>query len=127
MAIRLFIGISRNRGICTLKAKKDDSKEIFSFSPKDVLVRNKTEHALLLASLAQFLEISEKGSEIIFYSSDDLLSFEWETEWKKDKKFSPKTEDLEKWEEIIFLVNSKKIKLTIIGENSILSALSRKR
>lgn len=121
MAIRVFIGLSSiTRGICTLTSKEDDSEETVCYPPIDTKIRDKSEHAIILACLAQYLEQAEEGSKIIFYSGNNILSFEWEVEYKEDKKFSSKTEDIELFNEIITLVEAKHIDLTIEGEDSIL-------
>lgn len=125
MAIRVFIGFSVSRGFCALKVKEDNQKETYSFSPVDVMLRHKTSHSIALASLAQFLEQVKENSTVIFYSNDDILAFEWEIEYKKDKKFSPKTKDVELLNEVATLVEIKHIDLTIKGEDTVLSAFGK--
>ena len=59
------------------------------------------------------------------WNLNDLISFEWETEHKRDGYFSKGVKDIEKWEEIIKIVKLKNIDLTIKDNNDVLSALGK--
>ena len=63
-------------------------------------VKNSTEHKAILVALKSILEtfIAIKEQEeyhIIFYSDNNLISFEYNNEYKKENHFSEKTEDIE--------------------------------
>lgn len=121
MTKRVFIGI-KNKTF-TLKVREDETGKVFSFPTKAAKSSNRYEITLL--ALFDYLGTVNSGETIIYYANNDLLSFEWENEWKKEKKFSKQTKYPKLWENIAKRTVLKKIDLTIKGENTILSALNK--
>lgn len=94
-------------------------------------VKNSTEHKAILIALKSILEtfISIKEQEeyhIIFYSDNNLISFEYNNEFKKENHFSKKTEDIELWKQIINICSTHNIDLEIRGDDSPLKKLNIK-
>lgn len=121
MTKRVFIGIKNKT--YTLKVREDETGKVFSFPTKAAKSSNRYEITLL--ALFDYLGTVNSGETIIYYANNDLLSFEWENEWKKEKKFSKQTKYPKLWENIAKRTVLKKIDLTIKGENTILSALNK--
>lgn len=114
--VRAFIGISKK--CCTLILYKNGA----TLKKEDFFFQEKEARRLTLKLLIKSLNEVSKSSVLIFYSNDDLITFEWEKEYKKDKSFSTKTADLSLWNEIAKICDDKNITLTIKGEDSVLSS-----
>lgn len=124
MRTRLFIGISKNRKSYVLTSRNDETKQIKTF--QSTVPSFESIHGILLYALIKYLEIANPKEEIIFYSCDNIISFEWEMEIKKEHDLSKKTKErTSQWEKIEKLVNDKKIKLSIVGDDSPLSVLGK--
>lgn len=120
--VRAFIGVSNdtsmNKNSCStliLYQNGKTTKENFFFQEKET-------RRVILKLLIEALKKIPKSSELAFYSNNDLITFEWEKEYKKDMCFSPNTHDISLWNEIVTICNEKKILLLVKGEDSILSS-----
>ena len=121
MTKRIFLGISKRTYSLIIRDEK--TKKITKYPA--ITLRTGSKHFVILSALFDSLRKLEKNDIAIFYPNDDLISFEWETEHKRDGYFSKGVKDIEKWEEIIKIVKLKNIDLTIKDNNDVLSALGK--
>lgn len=121
MTKRAFIGIKNKT--YTLKIRVDETRKIISYGSKTLNTSDRYE--ITLIALYECVKNADYGDTIFFYANDDLMSFQWETEWKKEKHLPPKTKLIELWDVVILETSIKNIDLTIKGENSALSAYGR--
>ena len=121
MTKRIFLGISKRT--YSLIIRESETKNTVKYPA--VTLESGNKHSVILTALFDSLRKLEKNDTAIFYPNDSLVSFEWETEHKKDGHFSKKTKDLELWNKIVEICELKKINLTIKDSNDILSALGK--
>lgn len=117
--VNILSGISNN--VCVLTATSN-GKDTFQFKP--FCYKEKSEKEILLKSLISILH-NFKNMEIIFYSNNDQVSFEWEKEYKVEKHFSPNIKNLNEWNKIVEIVKKNNIELTIRGEDGVTSVLNK--
>lgn len=121
MKKRVFLGTSKKS--YSLIIREDVTKRSQKISR--TIDCPKSKHNLSLMALFEALRAVDENDIVIFYPNYDLISFEWEKEWKINQEFSSETEDIEIWKEIIKIVKNKKIDLVIKDSNSALSAYGR--
>ncbi len=121
MTKRIFLGISKRT--YSLIIRDEETKKTTKYPA--VTSKFGSKHFVILSALFDSLRKLEKNDIAIFYPNDNLVSFEWETEYKKDGYFSQRTKDIEKWEEIAKIVKLKHINLTIKDNSDVLSALGK--
>ncbi len=124
MRKRLFVGLSKNKKTYVLTARCDETKQIETY--QGVIPSEMNMHDTLIYILNQYLQIADAKEEIVYYSNNNIVSFEWETEIKKDHQLSRNTKkNIEEWKKVESLVKVKKIKLSIVGNDSPLSVLGK--
>ena len=117
--ISVFVGTSEDVYVFTVT----DGKRTFQLEP--MVNPYETHHGMLLEGLLTIMQASS-NVDLIYYSSDDHLAFEWEREFKQEKKFSKGTKDIGKWNKVVELSKKNKINLTIKGEEDVLSAIGKR-
>ena len=117
--ISVFVGASEDVYVFTIT----DGKRAFQLEP--MISQYETHHWMLLKGLITIMEAS-RDVEIIFYSNDNHLAFEWEREYKQDNQFSKGTKDIEQWNKVIELKKKNKIDLKVKGEEDVLFAIGKR-
>ena len=117
--VRAFIGISKDAYTLIIH-QNNKSKRYNSCVP----IRE-GDRVVVLTAILDCISKVPANTELTFYANDDLISFEWEKEYKVDGEFSKKTQNISLWLEIADLCKKKKISLNIKGEDSILAAFSK--
>ena len=121
MIKRVFIGIKNKT--YTLKIRVDETKKIISYGSQ--ILETSDRYEITSIALYECVKKADYGDTIFFYANNDLMNFQWEVEWKKEKHLSSKTKLIELWDAIILETSIKNIDLTVKGENSVLSAYGR--
>ena len=117
--ISVFVGTSGDVYVFTIT----DGKRAFQLEP--MISQYEAPHRMLLKGLITIMEAS-KNVELIFYSNDNHLAFEWEREYKQDNQFSKGTKDIEQWNKVIELKKKNKIDLKVKGEEDVLFAIGKR-
>ena len=117
--ISVFVGASEDVYVFTIT----DGKRAFQLEP--MISQYETHHWMLLKGLITIMEAS-RDVEMIFYSNDNHLAFEWEREYKQDNQFSKGTKDIEQWNKVIELKKKNKIDLKVKGEEDVLFAIGKR-
>lgn len=80
------------------------------------------EYSLILEGLIDALTSEVKqGDTLIYYSNNDLVTFDYESEYLKEGKFSQNVKCQTLWKKVTDILKYKKVNLIIKGENSMLS------
>ena len=128
MEIRTFIGISNSKISTRYAVSLYINGEYYPLDAKQA-PKSWSNHKVTLVAIRDVLkELAETKKEInvIYYSNDDLIAFEWEVQYKQDKFFTEKVEDVDIFKEIIKIIENNKISLTIYGNNTILEKMNIK-
>lgn len=123
MVNRVFLGIGKSEQTFALTVRNDSTKSVKMLPAQHI--ESDSLHSTILQSILFYLKVAKCNERVIFYASNNLVSSEWENNWKVKHAFAKKTEDVNLWNEIVQIVKSKKIDLTIRGEESVLSALGK--
>lgn len=121
MTKRIFLGISKRT--YSLIIRDSETKESVKYPA--VQTEHCSKHEIILTALYDALRKLNRNETVIFYPNDDLVSFEWEKDYKVDGEFTSRTKDVELWNKIVTITKLKNINLTIKNSDDILSALGR--
>ena len=115
MEIRTFIGISNSKISTRYAVSLYINGEYYPLDAKQA-PKSWSNHKVTLVAII----------DVICYSNDDLVAFEWEVQYKQDKFFTERVEDVDIFKEIIKIVENNNISLTIYGKNTILEKMNVK-
>ena len=124
----LFIGVSRisdTKYLYSLNLFSED--ENIELPGKNVYVNN-NEHYVVLTALNDFFHmLNDKKTKIkiVCCCNNNEAVFEWEKEYKVDKKFADSTKDKNLWQEIVKQIENSNIELILKGTDSIFEKLCK--
>lgn len=129
---RVFIGLHRisPQSVAYSTVVQTSDRQVYSNSHRIAeSVRNKTisNHRVNLLAIESFLNDFTKDRHgsctVKIYCKDDFIGFEYNSEYLKDKSFSPKTRDIDVWTRIVAVLEENKIDVVIDDGSSILGGL----
>lgn len=131
--LKLFIGTSihsKRKGSYSIQAY---NKDTYLVLPPKIIEQTYISHCVLtLRGLYDFLLLlsntsKDEGIAVCLYTTDNIVSYEWNTEYIKDGSFSLSNQNVEIWNKIINILKSTNITLDIKGDDNCLSAISKVR
>lgn len=129
MVIRVFIGISKIKNNLRYATSLYINNQGYPLDPKTAN-NSWDNHKVTLVAIRDILQelVNAKKDkyEVIYYCNDDLVSFEWEVQYKQDKHFTEQIKDVDVWQEIIKIIENHDISLTIRGKSNILEKMNKK-
>lgn len=129
---RVFIGLHRisPQSVAYSTVVQTSNREIYSNSHRIAeSARSKTigNHRVNLLAIESFLNDFTKDKHgrctVKIYCKDDFVGFEYNSEYLKDKSFSPDTRDMDVWNRIVAVIEDKKIDVIIDDGSSVLGGI----
>lgn len=128
--LRIFIGthLSKNKTAFSTINVIDEQSNALTLPSKQYKDNKMTYHRIQLRTIYEFAnELFEsnikKNIKLIFYVKDDLITYEWNQEYKKENKISNDTEDKDIYNKLINI--DKQIQIEIKGKDAILSSINK--
>lgn len=131
ITLRAFVGVFISKVCSTyslLICTKQGQTQLEPVMIKSILDKKRVILIGLLDALRRILTLSDgKRIELIFYSGDPELEFEWNQEYLLDKAFAKSTDNIDLWNEITAIVKNNNINLTVKGDNTVLEQYNQKQ